>query len=162
MGMLRAPAAYTLREREAKRPLIVVQSDERDVIPIGGGAAGPNPKRQRTSKVLRQREEWIRFSYSNEDTKDEERRKGWVGDRRLNVVPSAKRALCPRATPQKATIQPRTTRLPPLLQRPPRSYCLSGDRLSNHLSNGPSREKQRPLLISAIQLTDYHILLVSL
>jgi hypothetical protein len=32
----------------------------------------------------------IRFSYSNEDTKDEERRKGWVVDRRLNVVPSAK------------------------------------------------------------------------
>jgi hypothetical protein len=24
------------------------------------------------SQVLRQREEWIRFSYSNEDTKDEE------------------------------------------------------------------------------------------
>jgi hypothetical protein len=40
--------------------------------------------------LLRQREEWIRFSYSNEDTKDEERRKGWVVDRRLNVVPSAK------------------------------------------------------------------------
>jgi hypothetical protein len=40
--------------------------------------------------VLRQREEWIRFSYFNEDTKDEERRKGWVADRRLNVVPSAK------------------------------------------------------------------------
>jgi hypothetical protein len=40
--------------------------------------------------VLRQREEWIRFSYSNEDTKDEERRKGWFVDRRLNVVPSAK------------------------------------------------------------------------
>jgi hypothetical protein len=30
------------------------------------------------------REEWIRFScYSNEDTKDEERRRGWVVDRRL-------------------------------------------------------------------------------
>jgi hypothetical protein len=28
-----------------------------------------------TSIVLRQREEWIRFSYSNEDTKDEERRR---------------------------------------------------------------------------------------
>ena len=40
--------------------------------------------------VLRQREEWIRFSHSNEDTKDEERRRGWVVDRRLNVVPSAK------------------------------------------------------------------------
>src|SRR5271155_273531 len=61
--------------------------------PIGGGAAGPNPKRQRTSKVLRQREKWIRFSCSNED------RKG-CGDRRLNVVPSAKRAPCPRTTPQ--------------------------------------------------------------
>ena len=45
--------------------------------------------------MLRQREEWIRFSYSNEDTKDEERRKGWVVDRRLNVVPSAKRAPVP-------------------------------------------------------------------
>jgi hypothetical protein len=33
----------------------------------------------------------IRFSYSSEDTKDKERRKGWVVDRRLNVVPSAKR-----------------------------------------------------------------------
>src|SRR5436305_9246208 len=32
------------------------------------------------SDVLRQCEEWIRFSYSNEDTKDEERRKGWVSD----------------------------------------------------------------------------------
>jgi hypothetical protein len=49
--------------------------------------------------VLRQREEWIRFSYPNEDTKDEERRKGWVGGRRLNVVPSAKRAPCSRTTP---------------------------------------------------------------
>jgi hypothetical protein len=35
-----------------------------------------------TAIVLWQREEWVRFSYSNEDTKDEERRKGWVGDRR--------------------------------------------------------------------------------
>jgi hypothetical protein len=26
-----------------------------------------------TGMLLRQREEWIRFSYSNEDTKDEER-----------------------------------------------------------------------------------------
>jgi hypothetical protein len=26
--------------------------------------------------LLRQREEWIRFSYSNEDTKDEEKKKG--------------------------------------------------------------------------------------
>jgi hypothetical protein len=49
--------------------------------------------------LLRQREEWIRFSYSNEDIKDEERRKGWVVDRRLNVVPSAKLAPCPRTTP---------------------------------------------------------------
>jgi hypothetical protein len=49
--------------------------------------------------LLRQREEWIRFSYSNEDIKDEERRKGWVVDRRLNVMPSAKRAPCPRTTP---------------------------------------------------------------
>src|SRR5271155_2986357 len=102
--MLRALAAYTLREREATRPLIVVQSDERDGIPD----RGPNPKRQRTSKVLRQREEWIRFGYSNEDTKDEGRRNGWVGDRRLNVVPSAKRAPCPRTTPQQATGQPRS------------------------------------------------------
>jgi hypothetical protein len=43
-----------------------------------------------TCYLLRQREEWIRFSYSNEDTKDEER--SWVGGRRLNVVPGAKRA----------------------------------------------------------------------
>jgi hypothetical protein len=42
--------------------------------------------------MLRQREEWIRFSYSNEDTKDEERRKGWVVKGRLNVVASAKPA----------------------------------------------------------------------
>jgi hypothetical protein len=42
-------------------------------------------------ETLRQREEWIRFSYSNEDTKDERKKKGWVVDRRLNVVPSAKR-----------------------------------------------------------------------
>ena len=27
-------------------------------------------------------------------------RKGWVGGRRLKVVPSAKRAPCPRTTPQ--------------------------------------------------------------
>jgi hypothetical protein len=33
----------------------------------------------------------ILFGYSNEDTNDEERRKGWVGDRRPNVAPSAKR-----------------------------------------------------------------------
>jgi hypothetical protein len=43
--------------------------------------------------VLRQREEWIRFSYSNEDTKDKK-------NGRLNVVLSAKRAPCPRTTPQ--------------------------------------------------------------
>jgi hypothetical protein len=31
--------------------------------------------------MLRQREEWIRFSYSNKDTKDEERRRaGSSGD----------------------------------------------------------------------------------
>jgi hypothetical protein len=51
-------------------------------------------------EVLRQREEWIPFSYSNEDTKDEERRKGRVIGRRLNVIPSAKRTPCPRTTPQ--------------------------------------------------------------
>jgi hypothetical protein len=39
--------------------------------------------------VLQQREERIRLSHSNEDTKDEERRKGWVVEGRLNVVPSA-------------------------------------------------------------------------
>jgi hypothetical protein len=38
--------------------------------------------------MLRQREEWIRFSYSNEDTKDGEEEKAGVVDRRLNV-PSA-------------------------------------------------------------------------
>jgi hypothetical protein len=38
----------------------------------------------------------ILFSYSNEDTKDEERRKGWVVERRLNGVPSAKPTPCPR------------------------------------------------------------------
>jgi hypothetical protein len=42
----------------------------------------------------------ILFSYSNEDTKDEERRKGWVVERRLNGVPSAKPTPCPRTTPQ--------------------------------------------------------------
>ena len=46
-------------------------------------------------QLLRQREEWIRFSYSNEDTKDEERRKGWVVDG-LNVVLSPKPVPCPR------------------------------------------------------------------
>jgi len=35
-----------------------------------------------------------------EDTKDEERRKGWVVDRQLNVVPSTKRAPCPMTAPQ--------------------------------------------------------------
>jgi hypothetical protein len=45
--------------------------------------------------LLRQREEWIRFSYSNEDTKDEEGSRGWVVDGRLNAVPSAKRVPCP-------------------------------------------------------------------
>ena len=50
---------------------------------------------------LRQREEWIRFSYSNEDTKDEERRKGWVV---LNVVQSAKRARCPGCCAQQTGI----------------------------------------------------------
>jgi hypothetical protein len=52
------------------------------------------------ANLLRQREEWIRFSYSNEDTKDEERRRAGVVDRRLNVVPSAKRTLS-RDTPQR-------------------------------------------------------------
>jgi hypothetical protein len=41
--------------------------------------------------MLRQREEWIRFSYSNENTKDREEEKAGVVDRRLNVVPNAKR-----------------------------------------------------------------------
>ena len=36
---------------------------------------------QPSEPMLRQREEWIRFSYSNEHTKDEEERKGWVADR---------------------------------------------------------------------------------
>jgi hypothetical protein len=45
--------------------------------------------------TLWQREEWIRFSYSNEDTKDEDRRRGWVVDGRLNVVPSAKPVSVP-------------------------------------------------------------------
>jgi hypothetical protein len=51
--------------------------------------------------VLRQREEWIRFSYSNEDTKDEEGRQGWVVDRRPNMVPSAP---CPRMTAQHVAV----------------------------------------------------------
>jgi hypothetical protein len=50
------------------------------------------------SSMLRQREEWIRFSYSNEDTKDEEK-KGW--GRRGTTKCGAKRQAhtCPRATP---------------------------------------------------------------
>jgi hypothetical protein len=32
----------------------------------------PQPSRQASTVLLRQREEWIRFSYCNEDTKDQE------------------------------------------------------------------------------------------
>jgi hypothetical protein len=35
-------------------------------------------------------------SYSNEDTKSKERRKGWVAARRPNMVPDAKLAPCRR------------------------------------------------------------------
>jgi hypothetical protein len=39
-------------------------------------------------------------SYSNEDTKSKEGRKGWVADRRPNMVPDAKPAPCRRTAPQ--------------------------------------------------------------
>src|SRR2546423_15629733 len=54
----------------------------------------------------------IRFSYSNEDTKDEERRKGWIVEGRLNAVPSAKRAPCPRTTPQHPALENSTPNTP--------------------------------------------------
>jgi hypothetical protein len=49
----------------------------------------------------------ILFSYSNEDTKDKERRKGWVVEGPPNVVPSAKPIPCPRTTPQQVCSEKR-------------------------------------------------------
>jgi hypothetical protein len=46
--------------------------------------------------VLRQREEWIRFSHSNEDTKDEER-KGWVSRQATKCGAKRQARTCPRA-----------------------------------------------------------------
>jgi len=49
--------------------------------PQVGRARGMSLREWASSAVLRQREDWIRFSYSNEDTKDEERRAGsWTDD----------------------------------------------------------------------------------